>query len=100
MVFSVGVDALSLGQQLHGGQTAVAGQHFEMLTVRGEDDDEVLQQAQAGNARGQFGNGQARVVRALRLERRGSSRESGTRIRFRVWSATSSATAPAMAVVS
>ncbi|MCY1298171.1 hypothetical protein D9M70_476440 [compost metagenome] len=56
----VGGDALFLRQQLQGSQAAVAGHHLVMLAIGGEDDDKVLQQADAGNARGQLVDGQAR----------------------------------------
>lgn len=56
----VGGDALFLRQQLQGSQAAVAGHHLVMLAISGEDDDKVLQQANAGNARGQLVDGQAR----------------------------------------
>ncbi|CRR42329.1 hypothetical protein PAERUG_P52_2_London_26_VIM_2_02_13_01573 [Pseudomonas aeruginosa] len=56
----VGGDALLLRQQLQGRQAAVAGHHLVMLAIGGEDDDKVLQQADAGNARGQLVDGQAR----------------------------------------
>ncbi|CUI36849.1 Uncharacterised protein [Achromobacter xylosoxidans] len=56
----VGGDALLLRQQLQCGQAAVAGHHFVLLAIGGEDNDKVLKQADAGDARGQFGNGQAR----------------------------------------
>jgi hypothetical protein len=60
-------DALLLRQQLQRGQAAVAGHHFVMLAIGGEDDDQVLQQADAGNARGQFGDGQARGLAHVAL---------------------------------
>ena len=58
--FVVGGDALLLRQQLQGGQAAVACDDFVLLAIGGEDDDQVLQQPDAGNARGQFGDGLAR----------------------------------------
>ncbi|KEZ03609.1 hypothetical protein GQ57_23490 [Burkholderia sp. MSh2] len=58
--FVVGGDALLLRQQLQGGQAAVACDDFVLLAIGGHDDDEVLQQADTGDARGQFGDGLAR----------------------------------------
>ena len=58
--FIVGGNALLLRQQLQRGQAAVARNDFVSLIIGGEDDDEVLQQADAGNARGQLGDGLAR----------------------------------------
>jgi len=50
--FVVGGDALLLRQQFQGGQAAVACDDFVLFAIGGEDDDQVLQQADAGNARG------------------------------------------------
>src|SRR3546814_1669115 len=44
-LFVVGGDALLLCQQLQGGQAAVACDDFVLLAIGGEDDDQVLQQA-------------------------------------------------------
>ena len=65
--FVVGGDALLLRQQLQGGQAAVACDDFVLLAIGGEDDNQVLQQADAGNARGQFGDGQARHLAGVAL---------------------------------
>ncbi|CUI28818.1 Uncharacterised protein [Achromobacter xylosoxidans] len=57
---NVGGDALFLRQQLQCGQAAVACDDFVLLGIVGKNDDKVLQQADTGNARGQFGDGLAR----------------------------------------
>ena len=49
-----------LHQQLQRGEATATGDDFVMLAIGGCDHDQVLQQADAGNARGQFGDGLAR----------------------------------------
>ncbi|CRR74684.1 hypothetical protein PAERUG_P53_London_9_VIM_2_02_13_00489 [Pseudomonas aeruginosa] len=63
----VGGDAALLRQQLQGGQAAITGHHLVMLAIGGCDHDQVLQQADAGDARGQFGDGQARHLAGVAL---------------------------------
>ncbi|MPM60898.1 hypothetical protein SDC9_107752 [bioreactor metagenome] len=53
-------DAVFLCQQLQRGQPAAPGHHLVMLAIGGGNHDQVLQQAHALDARGQFGNGHAR----------------------------------------
>ena len=65
--FVVGGDALLLRQQLQGGQAAITGHYRVSLAIGGKDDDKVLQQADAGNARGQFRDGQARHLAGVAL---------------------------------
>jgi len=60
-------DALFLRQQLQRGQPAASGHHFVMLAIGGQDDDQVLQQADARNARGEFWNGHARGLAHVAL---------------------------------
>ncbi|MNT10315.1 hypothetical protein D3C72_1451400 [compost metagenome] len=53
-------DAVFLRQQLEGGKATATGHHLVMLAIAGGNHDQVLQQAHALNARGQFGDGHAR----------------------------------------
>ena len=60
-------NALLLGQQLQRGQPAATGDDFVVLAIGDQDDDEVLQQADARDARGQFWNGRARAFAHVAL---------------------------------
>jgi hypothetical protein len=53
-------DAVLLRQQLQRGEATATGHHFVMLAIGGCNHDQVLQQAHALDARGQFGDGHAR----------------------------------------
>ncbi|MPM74880.1 hypothetical protein SDC9_121869 [bioreactor metagenome] len=53
-------DAVLFRQQLEGGEASATSHHLVMQAIAGGNHDQVLQQAHALDARGQFGNGHAR----------------------------------------
>jgi hypothetical protein len=54
---AVRADALLFRQQLQGGEATATRDDFVVLAIAGKDDGEVLQQADARDAGGQFGDG-------------------------------------------